>query len=106
MGGGYKYHFLKSTKYQIIMTTNIINTEDKITWREILSQYKNVTTKKRMLTKYIHEVNEYLVELREAYARDSRMRMGVVVTSKEIRRTEAELNFLKRLRKFMDRVKN
>ena len=88
------------------MKTNMINTEDKIAWREILAQYKTVTTKKRMLTKYIHQVNEYLVELREAYTRDSRMRLGVVVTSKEIRRTEAELKFLKRLRKFMDRAKN
>lgn len=83
----------------------MINTEDKIAWREILSQYKTVTTKKRMLTKYIHEVNEYLGELRQAYARDSRMRLGVVVTSKEIRRAEAELRFLKRLRKFMDRAR-
>ena len=88
------------------MKTNMINTEDKIAWREILAQYKTVTTKKRMLTKYIHQVNEYLVELREAYTRDSRMRLGVVVTSKEIRRTEAELKFLKRLRKFMDRAKS
>ena len=84
----------------------MINTEDKVAWREVLAQYKTVTTKKRMLTKFIKEVKEYLVELRVAYARDSRMRFGVVVTSKEIRRTEAELRFLKRLRKFMDRAKS